>query len=341
MTATHLRIIPHCLRGFVATLFAVATFTSPSALAGESHHEVDANWPALPPDYILGQCVGVGVDSHGDVFVFHRSGRRWSTPFPEDPIAKPTVSVIDGRTGKLLASWGAGEFIVPHGLTLDHEDNVWLTDVGRQQVFKCTHDGRILLTLGERGQAGSDAGHFNLPTDVAVLPDGSFYVSDGYKNTRVVKFDAAGHYQFEWGGKGAEPGKFNLPHGVTVDRQGRVYVCDRSNARLQVFDPMGKFLHDWKGAAIGRPYGVSIDGDGHVFLIDGGDQSATQPNHGKVVELDAEGQVLESFGSYGKGPGQFKLGHDIAVAADGSVYVADAGGDRVQKFIRVGAPASR
>lgn len=341
MTAAHFRITPTCLRAFVATLFATVTFASALALAGETHHEVDPTWPALPPDHVLGQCVGVGVDSHGDVFVFHRSGRKWSTPFPDDPIAKPTVSVIDGRTGKLLASWGAGEFIVPHGLTLDHEDNVWLTDVGRQQIFKCTHDGRILLTLGERGQPGSDPGHFNLPTDVAVLPDGSFYVSDGYKNTRVVKFDAAGHYEFEWGGKGAEPGKFNLPHGVAVDRQGRVYVCDRSNARLQVFDPMGKFLHEWKGAAIGRPYGVSLDADGHVFLIDGGDQSTTQPGRGKVVELDAEGKVLESFGSFGKGPGQFRLGHDIAVAADGSVYVADAGGDRVQKFIRVSTPAAQ
>jgi len=163
-------------------------------------------------------------------------------------------------------------------------------------------------------------------------------VSDGYKNTRVARFDATGRYEFEWGGKGAEPGKFNLPHGVALDRQGRVYVCDRSNARLQVFDPMGKFLHEWKGAAIGRPYGVSLDADGHVFLIDGGDQSTTQPGHGKVVELDAEGKVLESFGSFGRGPGQFQLGHDVAVASDGAVYVADTKSERMQKFIRVDGP---
>jgi peptidylamidoglycolate lyase len=242
--------------------------------------------------------------------------------------------VIDGRTGKLLAEWGAGEFIMPHGLTLDHEDNVWLTDVGRHQVFKFTHDGRLLLTLGERGQPGADQSHFNLPTDVAVLPDGSFYVSDGYRNTRVVKFDAAGRYEFEWGGKGAEPGKFNLPHGVAVDERGRVFVCDRSNARLQVFDARGKFLAEWEGPAIGRPYGVSVAADGHVFIIDGGDQSKTQPDRSKAVELDADGNVVDSFGSYGTEPGQFRLGHDIAVARDGSVYVAEGAGKRVQKFIR-------
>lgn len=299
----------------------------------EPTFEVVRDWPALPADHTLGLCTGVGVDSHNDVFVFHRNGRAWSTPFPEDPIAKPTVSVLAGRTGKLLAEWGAGEFIMPHGLTLDSEDNVWLTDVGRQQVFKYTHDGRLLMTLGERGIAGADQAHFNLPTDVAVLPDGSFYVSDGYRNTRVVKFDAKGKYEFEWGGKGSEPGKFNLPHGIAVDHRGRVYVCDRSNSRLQVFDPRGQFLAEWKGAEIGRPYGVSVAANGHIFLIDGGDQSATLPNRSKAVEIDFSGRVVTTFGSYGAEPGQFQLGHDIAVAPDGSVYVAEGKGQRVQKFI--------
>ena len=280
----------------------------------------------------LGLCAGIGVDSHNNVFVFHRNARVWSTPFPDAPIAEPTVSVFDGSTGKLLTAWGAGEFIMPHGLTLDHEDNVWLTDVGRHQVFKFSHDGRLLLTLGERGKMGADQTHFDLPTDVAVLPDGSFYVSDGYRNTRVVKFDASGRYQFEWGGKGAEPGRFNLPHGIAVDGRGRVFVCDRSNARLQVFDAFGKFLAEWKGAAIGRPYGVSVAANGHVFLIDGGDQSATEPERSKAVELDTVGNVIASIGSFGKAPGQFQLGHDIAVARNGSVYVAEGKGRRVQKF---------
>ena len=306
-----------------------------------THREVVAGWPALPSTQLLGQCVGVGVDSQDNVLVFHRSGREWSTPFPVEPIAVPTVSVIHGRTGKLLATWGAGQFVMPHGLSLDREDNVWLTDVGRHQVFKFSHDGRLLLTLGERGVPGSDQSHFNLPTDVAALPDGSFYVSDGYKNTRVVKFNADGRYDFEWGGKGAGPGQFNLPHGVAVDGRGRVVVCDRSNSRLQVFDSKGKFLAEWKGPLIGRPYGVSIGSDGHIFAIDGGDPPLKQPDRSRAVELDAEGRVLERFGAFGTEPGQFQLGHDIAVARDGSVYVADAPGKRVQKFVRVPVPPNR
>ncbi len=304
-------------------------------LAAAPQHEVVPDWPSLPPTHVLGECTAVGVDSHNNVVVLHRRERRWTTPFPTEPIAVTTVSVIDGRTGRLLASWGANQFIMPHGLTLDAGDNVWITDVGRQQVFKFSPDGsRLLLTLGERGVAGADQTHFNLPSDVAVLPDGSCYVSDGYRNTRIVKFTAAGRYDFEFGGKGAGPGQFNLPHGVAVDPRGRVIVCDRTNARLQVFDAKGQFLAEWKGPLIGRPYGVSVSAEGHVFAIDGGDGPLKRIDRPRAVELDADGRVLDRFGAFGKGPGQFLLGHDIAVARDGSVYVADATGNRVLKFVR-------
>ena len=316
------------------TFAALFLMTAGPLRSAEPHHEVVKDWPSLPKEYVLGLCAGVGVDSHNHVFIFHRRERVWSTPFPTEPIAGTTVSVVDGKSGKLITSWGAGQFIMPHGLTIDREDNVWLTDVGLHQVFKFTHDGKLLLTLGERAKPGDDHSHFNLPTDVAVLADGSFYVSDGYKNTRVMKFAADGRYDFEWGGKGSEPGLFNLPHGIAVDTKGRIIVCDRSNSRLQVFDARGKFLTQWKGPHIGRPYGVAVAADDHVFSVDGGDPTAEPAERGKVVELDGEGHVLDTFGSPGKGPGQFQLGHDIAVGADGAVYVAEGSGKRVQKFIR-------
>jgi peptidylamidoglycolate lyase len=315
-----------CLGSFLAAALPLS--------AGEARHEVVPGWPALPEGYNLGLCAGVGVDSHNNVFVFHRGSRRWQTPFPTDPIATATVTILDGQTGRLINSWGADEFIMPHGLTIDREDNVWLTDVGLHQVFKFNHEGKLLLTLGERGKSGADSSHFNLPTDVAVLPDGSFYVSDGYKNTRVVKFAADGRYEFEWGTKGDDPGQFKLPHGIAVDAQGRVYVCDRSNSRIQIFDARGKFLDQWKGIHLGRPYGVEVAADGHVFIIDGGEPSLKPSERGKAVELDAEGRVLDTFGAFGREPGQFQLGHDIAVAPDGSVYVAEGTGQRVQKFVK-------
>lgn len=315
---------------FLAASLYLLTVT---ALA-QSQHEVVPSWPQLPKEHVLGLCAGVGVDAQNRVFVFHRSGRNWSNPFPKEPIAAPTVSVIDGATGKLLSTWGENRFNMPHGLTVDHEGNLWLTDVGLHQVFKCTPEGKVLLTLGEASVPGKDHAHFNLPTDVAVLRDGSFYVSDGYKNTRVMKFAADGRFEFEWGTKGKESGEFNLPHGIAVDAQGRIYVCDRENERLQIFDAKGAFLDQWKGPHLGKPYGVETSADGHVFIIDGGSPSLKLSERGKAVELDATGRMIDTFGSHGDAPGQFQLGHDIAIGPDGAVYVAEGTGKRVQKFLR-------
>lgn len=302
--------------------------------AAEPAYQVVPDWPTISDGRALGLCAGVGVDSQNRVYVFHRCGRVWATPFPTEPIDEATVSIFDGPSGRFLRSWGAGQFVMPHGLSIDRDDHVWLTDVALHQVFKLTNEGKLLLTVGERAQPGADHSHFNLPTDIAVLRDGSFYVSDGYKNTRVVKFSADGRYEFEWGTKGSGPGQFILPHGLAVDSVGRVYVCDRSNSRVQVFDAQGVFRAEWKGPKIGRPYGISIDPQGHVFVVDGGDPAMPQAERGKVVELDADGNVLETFGSYGNEAGAFRVGHDIAVAPDGAVYVAEGGGKRVQKFVR-------
>ncbi len=315
-----------------ALCFAASLLVS-SAL-GQPHHEVVPDWPQLPEGHVLGLCAGVGVDAQNRVFVFHRSGRKWSNPFPKETIAEPTFSVFEGATGRLLFSWGADRFIMPHGLTVDSEGMLWLTDVGLHQVFRCTPEGRVLLTLGEAQVPGTDATHFNLPTDVAVLPDGSFYVSDGYENTRVMKFTAAGKFDFQWGTKGKGDGEFNLPHGIAVDYQGRVIVCDRENERLQVFDAKGAFIAAWKSPALGKPYGVAVTADGHIHVIDGGSPSLRREERGKALELDAQGSIIESYGRFGSAPGEFQLGHDIAVGPDGAVYVAEGTGARVQKFVR-------
>jgi NHL repeat len=151
-----------------AACHRTANVTTPASEQG--HYRVVHGWPILPDGYMLGQATGVGVSSRNQVFVFHRAGREWSEPFPIDPIPTATIAVFDGATGQQVAAWGAGLFIMPHGLTIDDEDNVWLTDVGRHQVYKFTSDGRLLFTLGEAGVPGDDRSHFNLPTDVAVLP---------------------------------------------------------------------------------------------------------------------------------------------------------------------------
>jgi peptidylamidoglycolate lyase len=222
---------------------------------------------------------------------------------------------------------------MPHGLSVDKTDHVWLTDVGRHQVFEFSHDGELLMTWGTNKVAGADGEHFNLPTDVAVLDDGSFFVSDGYANTRVVKFSADGKFEFQWGTKGSNEGEFDLPHGIAVDNQARVYVADRSNSRVQVFDREGRFLTQWKSAEIGRPYAIAIGADGKAYVADGGDQPSEPPDRSRALRLSLEGAVEATFGRYGNYDGQFMLAHDITVGHDGAVYVVDAGGLRVQKFV--------
>ena len=308
----------------------------PDASATPGGYQVTHGWPQVPEGQVLGWVVsGVGVDSLGDVFVLHRAGRDWPSSDELDlrPIAHPTVLVFDARMGRLRAAWGAGTFGMPHGLTIDREDNIWITDVAWQQIYKFSHDGRLLLTIGERGVAGKDASHFDRPTKVAVANDGSFYVTDGYRNSRVVKFAPDGRYVLEWGTKGAGPGQFDLPHGIALDAQGRVYVADRTNARVQIFDADGHYLKEWKGGSLGRPFDIAIASDGTAFVADGGDIPDDPPDRSAVVVVLPDGTVAERFGRFGVYDGQLYRAHDVAVSKDGSVYVGDASG-RVQKFVR-------
>jgi peptidylamidoglycolate lyase len=322
-------------------LFAVAVFAAEAeqkSSAGSAHnptYRVVHGWPVLPDGEVLGSVAGVGVDSHGNVFVFHRAGRTWpaSDELELTPIARPTVAVFDGHGGALLARWGSNLFAMPHGLTVDDHDYVWLTDVALQQIYKFSPDGHLLLTLGERGVAGDDNGHFNRPTAVAVTPDGSFYVSDGYKNTRVMKFSADGKFLFQWGTRGTGPGQFDLPHWVALDGAGNVYVADRQNQRIEIFDASGRYLSQWAGKQIGRPYAIAIDRRGKAYVADGGDQPKAPPDRSAWVIVGADGIPFARIGRFGNYDGQFEMAHSIAVDAEGSVYVGDITGARVQKFV--------
>ncbi len=315
------------------TMLVACASMSSAAYADSGGYSVVHGWPTLPEGRALGRASGVAVDSHNHVFVFHSVERDWTDPLPNDPIEGATIAVFDGSTGELIAEWGEGMFVMPHGLTVDSEDNVWLTDVGRHQVFKFSHDGDLLLELGQNRTTGTDATHFSLPTDVAVLDDGGFFVSDGYGNSRVLKFSGDGEYEFQWGTKGSGDGEFDLPHGLALDRAGRLYVADRSNSRIQVFDREGSFIAEWPREKVGRPYGISADAAGNVFVVDGGDQPTSPPDRSRVIKLSSGGSTKTVFGRFGNYDGQFQMGHDLAIGEDGAVYVVDILGKRVQKFL--------
>ena len=289
-------------------------------------------WPQLPEGRTLGSAAGVGVTRQGTILVFHRAYRTWSEPLPLDPITAPTIAEFDIGSGKLLREWGAGLFAMPHGLSVDSQDNVWLTDVALHQVFKFSRAGKLLMTLGERGVPGANKAHFNRPTDVAVLPDGSFYVSDGYRNTRVVKFSADGRFEFQWGEPGKGPGQFDTPHAIALDEDGRVHVADRENDRVQVFDSRGRFIAQWRNPDFGRPYSVAAIDSGHAVVADGGEQPDAPPERSSVSVVSRTGDVVQRIGRWGNQDGQFMMAHDVAVDTARNLYVVDIAGRRVQKF---------
>jgi peptidylamidoglycolate lyase len=288
-----------------------------------------ADWPQLPAGFLLGEVAGVDVDSHGHLFVFQRAARGWDTG-ATTPIAEATVLQLDAVSGRLLASWGAGLFRLPHGLTVDRQDNIWLTDAGLHQVFQLTHDGVALKTVGEAGVARWDDSHFNRPTDVTVRADGGFYVSDGYENQRVVELDARGAFVREWGRAGSGNGEFALPHGIT-SRAELLYVADRENGRVEVFDSSGAFRRSWTPAFSARVFAVDVADDGNVYVALREDLVRI----GGIVRLANDGRITHALGAVPGGTGEFLAVHDFAVASDGAVYIAENVAGGLRKYLPV------
>jgi peptidylamidoglycolate lyase len=313
---------------------SVAFRTATLAATATVRYEEVKNWPALPANIQMGEAAGVAVDTGGHVFVFHRPGRGFD-PSATETLQDDAVLEIDADTGRLIRSWGANRFLVPHGITIDAANNVFLTDVGLQQVFKFSHDGTLVFALGEPRVGKWDATHFNQPTDIAIRPDGSFYVSDGYVNSRVAIFDRNGKWVREWGKKGAGPGEFSNPHGISfVAGSTDVVVADRENSRLQLFDRAGVFKRQWMGVkdapTTGRVFSVAADAEG--FLYVGIRRADYDTAHTGVLKLDQDWKIVAAVGFGQASDPVFNAVHDLAVGRDGSIYVAETRTKRVVKL---------
>lgn len=291
------------------------------------------DWPKLPKDLVLGNPTGLGIDSENNILVFHRANRVWQEPMPEDKIKENTILTLNKQTGEVLKSWGADLFIMPHGLEIDKENNVWVTDVALHQIFKFNSEGNLLLTLGEAKVPGNDSSHFNLPTDIAVSDDGSFYVSDGYGNSRVVKYSKDGTYLYEWGKFGNKQGEFNIPHGIDLDKKGNVYIADRENNRIQKFDAEGNFIAVWQNKITEQLYSVTIDNkNNHLFGIDYMTVNDTVVKGSDIFRFDLNTNLQMQFGRTGFYDGPISRYHDILIDDEESIYVGDILGNKVQKF---------
>jgi len=298
-------------------------------------YQLVKNWPDLPHNFKLGNPTGMGIDTNQDIFIFHRADRTWSSidSMPGSCISSKTILMLDHDTGKIVNSWGDNLFIMPHGLTVDLNNNIWVTDVGLQQVFKFSHDGKLLMELGEAKVAGNDSTHFNLPTDIAVAKDGSVYVSDGYGNSRIVKYSSAGKYLFEWGSKGDKESEFNLPHAIDLDDKGNVYVADRENNRVQVFTPAGKFIKQWADKSFGRMSSVAFNKGKRDFVaIDYTITLEDKITGSDILIFDSSGNLTAKLG---KEESINCWYHNVAVDNRENIYVTDILGNKIQKFKKI------
>jgi hypothetical protein len=246
------------------------------------------------------------------------------------------IFVVD-RNGKLVQWWSQHDKLFdvpcgrgPHKIKMnpyDPEKHVWVIDDQVQVIYKFTYDGKLVMTLGTKSQRGRDGGKlFDRPTDIAWLPDGTFFISDGYGGTRVAKFDKDGKFLLDWGNKAADPknpgpNEFNTVHAVAVGKDRRVYVADRGYGRIQVFDENGKFLSMW---TTGRPLEVLMSTDQHLWVSD--------LDNSRIVKYDLSGKALYGWGSKGGAPGQFNCPHGMSVDQENNLYVAECFNGRTQKF---------
>ncbi len=284
---------------------------------GDGAFAYDAeDWGTLPDGWRLGDVGGVAVDSHDNVHVFNRG---------EHPM------VVFDRAGRFLRSWGEDAFVRPHGIHIGPDDTIYCTDDGAHTVQRFTPEGRLLLSIGTPREAAPfmSGRPFHRCTHTALSPRGDIYVTDGYGNARVHKFDPSGRLVASWGGPGIESGQFNIPHNVCCDEDGWVYVADRENHRVQVFDGDGRFETEWH--ALHRPCALCRQG-GALSLFYVGEVgpglpiNRAVPNLGPRISIvDARGRVVARIATDGAGLGlgQFIAPHGMAVDSRGDLYVGE------------------
>ncbi len=346
----------------LAFLLALAAPAFAQQTAPEIAFDSVPDFVKLPDGMNFGEVPGVSVDSKGNVYVFTRSNSA------SGPAYAPTAAQLleFAPDGKFLREIGKGLYAwsFAHSVRIDKDDNIWAIDKGSDMIVKFNQAGRILWVFGRRKESAESEtkpwehldpplaaqdGLFRQPTDVAWDSNGNIYITDGYINSRVAKYDKNGDWVKSWGTKGTGPGQFNLPHAIAIDRNNNIYVGDRTNRRIQVFDTDGKFqrmfsidippvsgTHAVNGATptgerlkavIGQPNSLCIPPSGNVMFVG----ESTFP--GRIFKISLDGKVLGVIGKSGRNLKQFSGAHALACPSETEIYAAETSNWRVQKLI--------
>jgi sugar lactone lactonase YvrE len=295
----------------------------------------------LPAGRTWGSTGAVDVDRDGQsLWVVERCGGAGCL----DSNLAPILEFDAG--GNLIRSFGAGLFAVPHGLFVDRDGNVWVTDASDgtdvahsrgHQVFKFSPDGKLLLTLGRAGVPGNGPDTFNRPSDVIVAANGDIFVADGHggdSNARIVKFSRNGRFIKAWGKKGSAPGEFDVPHSLALDSQGRLFVADLMNDRIQIFDQDGRYLDEWK--QFGMPGGLFIDRNDVLYVADSLSNRDRHPGWVRGIRIGSarDGAVTAFIPDSTPDADPISAAEGVAADAAGHVFGAVVPAARVLKFVR-------
>ena len=327
----------------------------------EIPYDSTPNLLKMPDNIPMGEAVGVATNSKGHIFVYTRSGLLSYTVGTSRQFGRGAAARLYefDQNGSFVREIGQGTYAeaFAHAVRVDPEDNIWMVDEGSNMIVKFSPDGgKVLMTLGRKpeafaqipgpapegeatpaGPGGGEAfgrgpfASFNRETDVAWDAAGNIFVSDGYNNKRVVKFDKNGNFIKAWGARGRGPGQFEDVHTIQVDHQGNVYVGDRFNRRIQVFDNDGNLKNTFIN--VGAPWAICITPGEHQYLYSSNSTGTTDMENGEVYKMELDGRIIGKFGHGGKLPKEFMALHEIDCRNENEIYVGEISNWRVQKLI--------
>jgi sugar lactone lactonase YvrE len=292
-------------------------------------YKADESWAAkMPEGRTWGSPGGLATDRKGNLWVFERCGANTCA-------GSSAAAVLEfDPSGKLMKSFGAGMFVFPHAIFVDHENNIWVTDADGKDgkghtVVKFSPEGKVLMTLGKAGVTGDGPDTFNRPSGVVVAPNGDIFVADGHggtSNARIVKFSKDGKFVKTWGIKGTDPGQFGELHSIAMDSKERIFVADRGNNRIQVFDKDGNFIAQW--TQFGRPSGLFIDSKDMIYVADN-----TAVTGGIRIGSAKDGSVTAFVPDADSDP-KHGAAEDVSVDPSGNLYAAETLRQSVTKFVK-------
>ena len=337
-----------------AFLLAAAALLVASPLFAQSVPEIrfesQPDLLSMPDDIYLGEALGVATNSQGHLYVYTRSGASRVDLGANRFFRRSSSRLFEfDASGKYVREIGQGlyAFMFAHAVRVDSDDNVWIVDEGSNMVVKFDPQGRVLLTLGRTPEAlrnpgprgadlrwndgvGTVGDAFSRPTDIAWDADGNIFVSDGYNNARVAKFDRDGAFITSWGSYGTEINEFNTLHTLQTDADGNVYVGDRGNSRIQVFDNDGRFLRVIDG--IGAPWAICITPGPHQYLYSSNSAGTGNLDNGEIYKMELDGTIVGRFGRAGRILGEFASTHAMDCRNENELYVGEILSWRVQKI---------